>query len=164
MGRSARAIAAAPRSKSVSEEDHAFQLKSFLAYWVDISKRPTLTGDDFRKFLRMTEDTFRHFVEHYGWYRNRHIEEQRDLFFKQVHSLIWWQKEIAEKEIVSGSLTNSGYTVVKQYARKFISRIRKCFGQQVARDRREDASSGRRAPDRDVNQAHLQVGRGHRRL
>ena len=56
----------AQRKKRSRKDDPKIPIDKLLAYWVDLSKRPTLTREDFRTFVRMAEQTFRHFQEFYG--------------------------------------------------------------------------------------------------
>jgi hypothetical protein len=105
-------------------------IDKLLAYWIDLSKRPTLTQRDFRTFINKTEETLQYFVDYYGWYRGKQIEQ--DKFFRRPYSLVWWQKQILEKELESKELSDQHYALMKEYATKFIPRIKKCFGRRLA--------------------------------
>jgi hypothetical protein len=67
--------------KRHSKKKSRVPIDELFEYWVDLSRRPTLTQDDFRTFLRMSDETFDYFVEHFGWYRNKHVEQQNDRFY-----------------------------------------------------------------------------------
>ena len=77
-----------------------------------------------------TEETLQYFVQYYSWYRGKHIEQHA--FFRRPYSLVWHQEKILEKVFESNDLSGQNYSLMKEYATKFIPRIRKCFGQQLA--------------------------------
>jgi hypothetical protein len=110
-------------------------IDELLAYWVRLSKQPNLTQKDFRTFVEMSQHTFRHFEEHYGWHRGRHVEG--DKLFRGVYSLIWHRNTIVADVFASEKLTNSYYSMMKHYAKGFVTRIRKVFPQDLVRLRAE---------------------------
>ena len=124
----------AQRKKRSRKDDPKIPIDKLLVYWIDLSKRPTLTREDFRTFVRMAEQTFRHFEEFYGW-RGRDVEE--DKFFRGVHTLIWLQENILKDVFASEELTNRYYVVMKRYSKGFVTRIKKVFEQDVVRLRAE---------------------------
>jgi hypothetical protein len=83
------------RSKRVS-------IAELLDYWTEISRRPSLTLDDYALFLERAKDSLAYFAGFNGWY-------------------------VTER----GHLTNNKYAQMKYTAKGFITRIRKCFGSDV---------------------------------
>jgi hypothetical protein len=83
-----------------TESKRHVPIDKLLAYWIDLSKRPTLTQKDFRSFLRKVDETLEYFSEFYGWDRRGDIENTRDKFFRRVSILISWptlfQKRLRE--------------------------------------------------------------------
>jgi hypothetical protein len=55
-------------------------ISELLDYWIDISKRPTLTVEDFALFLEKAQASFEYFAELYGWYRPKHAQMSSDKF------------------------------------------------------------------------------------
>jgi hypothetical protein len=115
-----------------SRRKQLIPINELLVYWIELSKRPTLTREEFRVFVQMADETLQYFAEYYGWYCGRHIEEAKDKFFKRVYSLVWWQKDILEDVFKSPRLIDRHYNLMKEYAKKFIPRIKNCFEQQLA--------------------------------
>jgi len=125
------------RRKNESDKRHSKKksrvpIDKLFEYWVDLSRRPTLTQDDFRTFLRMSGETFDYFVEHFGWYRNKQVEQQNDRFYRDVNGLVCWQDDILKKVLEQKELGDPEYTIMKEYAKNFITRIKKIFGRQLA--------------------------------
>jgi len=54
-----------------TESKRRVPIDKLLAYWTILSKRPTLTCEDFLEFLRMTEETHEYFRQYYGGYVER---------------------------------------------------------------------------------------------
>ena len=121
----------AQRKKRSRKNDPKIPIDKLLAYWVDLSKRPTLTQEDFKTFLRMASDTYGHFLKFYGWYRTKHVEMAGDKFFTRLHSLVAWQGKILEEALKFDQLTDREYVTMRDFAKKFIPRIKRCFGQQL---------------------------------
>src|SRR6516165_2450233 len=106
-------------------------IDELLNYWIDISKRPRLTPEDYAlSFDRMT-DTMTYFGELYGWYRLKHVETSRDKFFQGVTWLVWKKNDLKKLAIERGHLANHEYAQMKDVAKNFIPRIKKCFGQEL---------------------------------
>jgi hypothetical protein len=118
--------------KRHSKKKSRVPIDELFEYWVDLSRRATLTQEDFRTFLRMSDETFDYFVEHFGWYRNKHVETQNDRFYVHVNGLVCWQDDILKKVLEQKELGDREYIVMKEYAKKFITRIKKIFGRQLA--------------------------------
>jgi hypothetical protein len=82
-------------------------------------------------FVHKTEQTLQYFVGYYGW-SGSEIEWQRhDRFLRRPYSLVVWQDRILEQVLNTGKLSNQNYALMKDYAKAFIPRIKKCFGQQL---------------------------------
>jgi hypothetical protein len=108
-------------------------IDKLLAYWVELSKRPTLTREDFRTFVSMAEQTFRHFESSYG---SRHVEKHK--FFRGLrYGLIWQREQYLKDVFASAELTNNYYAMMKHYAKGFVTRIKRDFAQDVVRLRAE---------------------------
>jgi hypothetical protein len=106
-------------------------IDELLSYWIDISKRPTLTLDDYSLSFGRMADTMTYFGELYGWYRLKHVEASADKFFQGVSWLVWNQTDLKKLAIERGHLANNEYTQMKDVAKKFIPRIKKCFGLDI---------------------------------
>jgi hypothetical protein len=122
---------AARKNKAVSGSSHRIPIDELLTYRTNLSKRPTLTRDDFRTFVQMTEKTLEYFFEYYGWRRPVDVHIAKDKFFTHPHSLVTSQTPILEKVFESPRLSDYYYNLMKDFAKKFIPRIKKCFGQQL---------------------------------
>jgi len=117
------------------KDDPKIPIDKLLAYWVDLSKRPTLTREDFRTFVSMAEQTVRHFQEFYGSYGSRDLENK---FFRGVrYGLIWQQEKYLKDVFASEKLTGNYYVTMKHYAKGFVTRIKKVFEQDLVRLRAE---------------------------
>jgi hypothetical protein len=102
-------------------------IDELLNYWIDISKRPTLTVEDFALFFERAKATMRYFEEFYGAY---HVK-QLDIFFGQINHMVWMKDDLLKVATERKRLSNNDYAQMKDVAKKFISRIRKCFGQDI---------------------------------
>jgi hypothetical protein len=123
---------AARKSKAVSGSSRRIPIDELLTYWTNLSKRPTLTREDFRTFVHMTEKTLDYFFEYYGWFRPVDVQIAKDKFFRHPYSLVFIQKDVLKKVFESPRLSDHYYNLMKEYAKKFIPRIKNCFGQQLA--------------------------------
>jgi len=56
----------AKRAKRIRDNHPKIPIDKLLAYWVQLSKQPVLTQEEFRTFVEMSQHTFRHFEEHYN--------------------------------------------------------------------------------------------------
>jgi hypothetical protein len=111
----------------LSKSKRRVPIDKLLGYWIDLSKRPTLAYEDFKAFLRMSEHTHQWFDEYYGSY---YIE--RDKFLRGLPILISWPQHYFKKVFETQKLADRDYAIMKDTAKKFIPRIKKCFGQQLA--------------------------------
>jgi hypothetical protein len=101
-------------------------IDKLLGYWIDLSKRPTLTYEDFREFLRMTEETLHYFRQNYDSY------VERDKFLQGRSLLIYWPELYFKEVYKTQQITDREYALMRDTAKKSISRIKKYFGQQLA--------------------------------
>jgi hypothetical protein len=106
-----------------------------LDYWVDLSKRQTLTVEDFVTFANMCGQTLDYFFDYYGWYRSKHLELHKDKFYRDVLGLCTYQDDVLKKLSEHAKLPNHYYAQMKDYAKKFITRIKKHFGQDLMQSR-----------------------------
>jgi len=106
-------------------------IDELLSYWIDISKRPTLTLADYSLFFDRMADNMTYFAELYGWYRLKHVEQSGDKFFQGVNWLIWHQNHLKKLAAERGELGNNEYAQMKDVAKKFIPRIKKGFGRDI---------------------------------
>jgi hypothetical protein len=100
-------------------------IDKLLAYWIDLSKRPNLTYEDFLAFLRMTEETYQYFRQYYDGY------VERDKFINGLSFLIHWPEKYFREVFQTQRLTPRVHVSMKDTAKKFIPRIKKYFGQQL---------------------------------
>jgi hypothetical protein len=101
-------------------------IDKLLGYWIDLSKRSNLTYEDFLEFLRMTEETYQYFRQYYDGY------VERDKFINGLSLLVHWPEKYFSKVYETQRLTPRVYVFMKDTAKKFIPRIQKYFGQQLA--------------------------------
>src|SRR5689334_2772758 len=112
-----------------TESKRRVPIDKLLAYWIDLSKRRTLTPEDLCFFFRMTEATFQYLAE---YYHDTHLIIEQDKFLSRVSYLPFLQEGILKKVAQSGHLAARDSVVIKDTAKKFIPRIRKFFGQRLA--------------------------------
>jgi hypothetical protein len=114
-----------------TESKRRVPIDKLLAYWIDLSKRSTLTQKEFRSFLSKVEETLEYFSEFYGWDRRGDIENTRDKFFRRVSILISWPQHFFKSVYERQQLADREYATMKDIAKRFVPRIKKCFGQQL---------------------------------
>jgi hypothetical protein len=109
-----------------NESKRRVPIDKLLAYWIDLSKRPTLTYEDFREFLRMTEETLHYFRQNYD------ALVEHDKFLRGRSLLVYWPEQYFKEVYKTQQLTDREYALMRDTAKKSISRIKKYFGQQLA--------------------------------
>jgi hypothetical protein len=114
------------RKAQRTESKRRVPIDKLLAYWIDLSKRPNPTYEDFLEFLRMTEETHQYFLQYYDGY------VERDKFINGLSFLIHWPEKYFSKVYETQRLTPRVYVFMKDTAKKFIPRIKKYFAQQLA--------------------------------
>lgn len=117
--------------KVAPKNNRGVPIDKLLAYWIELSKRPTLTYKDFLVFLRMVEETLRHFGKFYGWDRGSDIERARDKFYAGISILVSWPQHYFKNVYDKQQVPDREYALMKDVAKKFVSRIKKHFGQQL---------------------------------
>jgi len=90
------------RSKRVS-------IAELLDYGTEISRRPSLTLDDYALFLERAKDSLAYFAEFNGWCRPKHIETSTNKFFRSVHGIVWWKHDYLKDATEREHLTNNEY-------------------------------------------------------
>src|SRR5262249_44618506 len=98
-------------------------IDELLAYWIDISKRPTLTVEDFRLFFDRADATVAHFSESYPLMRNK--------FFERLQVMKLLRDGLPEDATEKNRLTNNAYASMKDVAKKFIHRIKSYFAAEI---------------------------------
>src|SRR5262249_11471201 len=76
-------------------------------------------------------DSLDHFAEFYGWDRPTDIQLFRDKFYSHIYSLLWSHQRLLNHAKQSKQLSRNNYAHMEDLAKKFIPRIKKCFGQDI---------------------------------
>jgi hypothetical protein len=100
-------------------------IDELLVYWNDISKKPTLTPDDLELFFDRAKATMAYFSETYP----RMMSEN---FFTSISVLPLFKDRAIEDAAERKRLANPQHVTMKDVARKFIPRIKKYFGADIA--------------------------------
>ena len=127
------------RPKASRGQRRRIPIDQLYEYWIDLSKRPTLTYKDYARFFDRAEVTMAHFDNFYGDGRRY----RADPFFQSIKFLPLIRKGALEAEQKEG-ISNNAYAHMKDVAKKFASRIRKCFGRDIV------AAVDRRTPAQDA--------------
>jgi hypothetical protein len=106
-------------------------INELLDYWIDVSKRSTLTTEDYACFFDRIGDSVDHFAEFYGWTRPSDVRFFRDRFFSRMESLLWLRNDLLKAATKRPQLSRNDYAKMKDVAKKFIPRIRNCFGEDI---------------------------------
>jgi hypothetical protein len=114
------------KAVQVKRQRGRIPINELLDYWIDISKRPTLTVEDFALFFERAKDSTEYFEVFYGTYWLN-----QDSFFANINHTVWMKDELLKIATERKRLSNNDYALMKDQAKKFISRIRKCFGQDI---------------------------------
>jgi hypothetical protein len=105
-------------------------IDKLLEYWTDISKRPSLTLEDYRLFFERATESMEYFKEFYGWRHPTDVRLAKDKFFPRIDSMVGMQ-EWRLKQETKKKLSNNAYAQMKDMSRNFIRRIKRCFGQEI---------------------------------
>jgi hypothetical protein len=97
-------------------------IDELLTYWVDISKRQTLTVDDFALFFDRADATARHFRQSYP--------RMSDKFLDRVEYTVFYQSRLGV-ETRKKQLGNSAHAFMKDVAKNFIRRIKRWFAADI---------------------------------
>ena len=125
-----RITEAGPR-RGNKRQNTRIPIDELLNYWIDISKRSNLTVDDYALFFDRTRESMNHFAEFYGWRRPVDVRLFKDKFYSRIESLLWLRNDLLKAAEGSKQLPRNDYAEMKDVAKKFIPRIKKCFGQDI---------------------------------
>jgi ADP-ribosylglycohydrolase len=103
-------------------------IDELLEYWTDISKRPSLTLDDYRLFFERVTASMEHFEDFYGG------RSPPDKFLDRMNYMWFYRDKLLKRETqraAGGKLSNNAYAHMKDVGKNFIRRIKKCFGQDI---------------------------------
>jgi hypothetical protein len=114
------------KRKVPSKGKRRVPIDKLFAYWVALSKRPILTNDDFHAFILKARETCQHFHDTYPVYANE------DKFLGLTSIVAYWPENYFKRFYETQHLTDGECALMKNTARKFIARIKKLFGQQLA--------------------------------
>jgi hypothetical protein len=92
-------------------------IEELLDYWIDISKRPILTLEDYALFFERAKATVTYFSESYP--------RMSDKFFDRIHYMMFMQDRFLKDATESERVPNHAYAQVRDVAKKFIPRIKK---------------------------------------
>jgi hypothetical protein len=126
-----------------TKQESRIPIDELLDYWIDISKRPTLTLEDYALFFDRVKATMTYFAEFYDDWRHR----PQDRFFQYIDLMLYNQHSLdsyLKAERTRKQLSNNAYAHMKGVAKTFVSRIKKCFGQDIV------AAINRKTPLQDA--------------
>jgi hypothetical protein len=98
-------------------------IDDLLNYWTDISKRPSLTLEDYAMFFDRAKTTVSHFSEAYPRMSER--------FFDRIHYMVFERDRLMKAATEKDRLANFAHAQMKDVAKKFIPRIKKWFGAHI---------------------------------
>ena len=111
-------------------------IDDLLIYWTVISKRPTLTLEDYALFFDRAKATVTHFSEAYPRMSER--------FFDRIHYMVFERNRLLKAATGKHRLANFAHAQMKDVAKKFIPRIKKWFAADIV------AAIDRKTPLRDA--------------
>ena len=97
-------------------------IDELLEYWIDLSKRPNLTLEDYALFFERAKATMKYFEQVY--------DASRDKFLQRVQIILYAQDTLdglLKPARQRRGLSNLDYSLMKDWAKKFISRIKEGF-------------------------------------
>jgi hypothetical protein len=94
-------------------------IDELLDYWIDISKRPTLTPEDYALFFERADATVTYFSESYP--------RMSDALFDRVRYIVYIQDRLQKVAKERNRLANPAHAQMRDVAKKFIPRIKKWF-------------------------------------
>src|SRR5262249_3608619 len=104
-----------------TKQESRIPINELLEYWIDVSKRPTLTLEDYALFFERAKATVTCFTQHYPRWS--------DKFFDRIHYMVFMQDRLLEAE--RDRLSNHAYAQMKNVAKKFIPLIKTWFGVDI---------------------------------
>ena len=112
------------RPKVGNRKRPAIRIDELLNYWIDVSKRPTFTLEDYVLFFDKADMTANHFSESYPRMSDKFLSGIRYQVFDQDRAL-----KAAATE--NDRLANWAHAHMKDVAKKFINRIKKWFATDI---------------------------------
>jgi GR25 family glycosyltransferase involved in LPS biosynthesis len=109
------------KAAQVKRQTGRIPISELLEYWIDISKRPILTLEDYALFFERAKVTVAYFSESYP--------QWSDKFFDRVHYMVYLQDRLLKAE--KKQLSNRAYAQMKRVAKKFIPLIKNWFGADI---------------------------------
>src|SRR5262249_49697548 len=103
-------------------------IDELLAYWVDLSKRPTLTLEDIPLFHQRAEATEAHFRKS-GDFSLASVD---DLRLVRINYMLFAPGHALQAARDRKRLTNQEYNLMKRIAKDYTGLIKKYFGMDVA--------------------------------
>lgn len=99
-------------------------IDELLEYWIDISKRASLSLEDYELFFERVTASMEYFEESYQNY------VRSDRFLTRM-TLLWFHRDRLLKAETEEQLSNNAYAHMRDVAKKFIRRIKECFIRDV---------------------------------
>jgi hypothetical protein len=106
-----------------TKQESRIPIDGLLDYWIDISKRKTLTLEDYVLFFERAKATVTYFSESYP--------RMSDRFFDRIYYTVFQQDRLLKAATERNRLANPAYAQMKDVAKKFIPRIKKWFGADI---------------------------------
>jgi hypothetical protein len=97
-------------------------IDELLNYWIDISKRPTLTTADWDVFRKRIDATMEYFQKTYS---QRFLGTNKFFARVQIIGLLTFPRE------TPGELSRAEYSTMKDFAKNFIRHIKECFAKDI---------------------------------
>jgi hypothetical protein len=99
-------------------------INELLDYWINISKRPTLTLEDYELFFEKVTASNEYFEKSYPNY-------VRSDKFLTLMTLLWFHRDRLLKAETEEQLSNNAHAHMRNVAKKFIRRIKECFSRDI---------------------------------
>lgn len=112
-------------------------IDELLNYWIDVSKRPAFTLEDYVLFFERAKMTVTHFLEAYP--------RMSDKFFDAICWQVFDQDRALKAATTQNRLANFAHAHMKDVAKKFIRRIKKWFAAEIV------ATINNKTPLQDAN-------------
>jgi hypothetical protein len=104
-------------------KERRLPIDQLLNYWIDVSKRPAFTLEDYVLFFKRAEMTVAHFSEAYP--------RMSDKFFDAIQFQVWDQDRALKAATGQNRLANFAHAHMKDVAKRFIPRIKKWFAAEI---------------------------------
>ena len=110
--------------RQTTKKRRRLPIDELLTYWIDVSKRPTFTLEDYVLFFERAEMTVAHFSKAYP--------RMSDKFLDAIGFQVWDRDRALEAATEQNRLANFAHAHMKDVAKKFISRIKVWFAAEIA--------------------------------